>query len=194
MKLKDYLRTREGALAENRVGRLSILILVVANVLLVGALAAKSQTVVLVPPTLEERSVVDARAASDEMKVAWGLYLAGTLGNVTPRSSEFLKTNVSRFLSPRLYRSVVDGIEQQATQIREEQITLQFMPTLAKYDPEIEKVVVTGELVIRGLRGAERREIRTYEMGFIVRDYTVLLDELRVIDGAWKKAPGTEAN
>ena len=59
---------------------------------------------------------------------------------------------------------------------------------------EIEKVVVTGELVIRGLRGAERREIRTYEMGFIVRDYTVLLDELRVIDGAWAKDKGKEAS
>ena len=194
MKLTDYLRTREGALTENKFGRITIAILALANVILVGGLATKTQTVVLVPPTLEERSVIAANEASDETKVAWGLYLAGTLGNVTPRSSEFLKTNVSRFLSPRLYRSVVDGIEQQAAQIREEQITLQFMPTLARYDAEIEKVVVTGELVIRGLRGAERREIRTYEMGFIVRDYTVLLDELRVIDGAWAKDKGKEAS
>lgn len=194
MKLKDYLRTREGALTENKIGRVSIAILALANVILVGGLATKSQTVVMVPPTLEERSAVAAQEASDELKVAWGLYLAGTLGNVTPRSSEFLKTNVSRFLSPRLYRGVIDGIEQQATQIREEQITLQFMPTLARYDGEIDKVVVTGELVIRGTRGAERREIRTYEMGFIVRDYSVLLDELRVIDGPWAKATGKEAS
>lgn len=193
MKLKDYLRTREGALAENKVGRVTIIVLALANVLLVGALSTKTQTVVMVPPTLEERSEVAAREASAEIKVAWGLYLANTLGNVTPRTSEFLKTNVSRFLSPRLYRAVVDGIEEQAKQIRDEQITLQFMPTLARYDADIGKVIVTGELVIRGLRGAERREIRTYEMGFIVRDYTVLLDELRVIDGAWTKATGKEA-
>lgn len=186
MKMQDWFKTREGALRENSWGRMIILGQVVVILVMAAGLATQRQAVVLVPPTLEERTTIESNAASKEAKIAWGMYITGMLGNVTPRSSEFLTQSISRYLSPRMYRPVIEGIDEQAKQIRDEQITLQFIPTVARYDDEINRVIVSGELIIRGLRNAERREVRSYEMGFIVRDYRVLLDSMRVMDGEWK--------
>lgn len=192
MKMTDWFKTREGALTENKWGRMIILVQMIVILVLAFGMANQRQAVVLVPPTLEERGSVQAKQADAEIKTSWALYMANMIGNVTPRSSQFLTENMSRYLSPRMYRSVIEGIDAQAKLLREEQITLQFIPTLARYEPEIDKVVVSGELIERGLRNAERRSVRSYEMGFIVRDYKVLLDSMRVMDGEWKREVSAE--
>lgn len=192
MKMNDWFKTREGALTENKWGRMIILFQVVVILVMAFGMANQRQAVVLVPPTLEERSSVQARQADAETKTAWALYMANMLGNVTPRSSEFLTENIARHLSPRMYRSVIEGIDAQANLLRDEEITLQFIPTVARYEAEVDRVVVSGELIERGLRNAERRSIRTYEMGFIVRDYQVLLDSMRVMEGEWKREVSAE--
>lgn len=190
--MTDWFKTREGALTENRWGRIIILIQGVVILVMAFGMANQRQAVVLVPPTLEERSSVQARQADAEIKTAWALYIAKMLGNVTPSSSQFLVENMSRYLSPRMYRSVIEGIDAQAQILRQEQITLQFIPTVARFEPEINRVVVSGELIERGLRNAERRSVRTYEMGFIVRNYKVLLDSMRVMEGEWKREVPSE--
>lgn len=187
MKMTDWFKTREGALTENKWGRMIILVQMIVILVMAFGMANQRQAVVLVPPTLEERGSVQAQQADAEIKTSWALYIANMLGNVTPSSSQFLTENMSRFLSPRMYRPVIERIDAQAKQLREEQITLQFIPTVARYEPEIDRVVVSGELIERGLRNAERRSVRTYEMGFIVRDYKVLLDSMRVMEGEWKR-------
>lgn len=183
MKLTEYLQTRNGALAENRFSRWALLIQSIIILVLSFSLAIKRTAVVMVPPTLEERTEIASNNASQEAQIAWGLYITGLLGNVTPTSSEFLVGHISRYLSPRMYRPVIESIEAQIKEIREEQITLSFIPTIARYDDKKGSVMITGQLVIRAVRGQEKRETRTYEMRFITRNYVVLLDELNITEG-----------
>ncbi|MBT9136394.1 MAG: hypothetical protein DDT34_01470 [Firmicutes bacterium] len=194
MKLTDWFKTREGALSENKWGRIIILVQMIVILVMAFGMANQRQAVVLVPPNLEERTSVQARQADAAAKTAWALYIANTIGNVTPSSSQFLTETISRHLSPRIYRSVIEGIDAQARQLREEQISLQFIPTVARYEAEIDRVVVSGELIERGLRNAERRSVRSYEMGFIVRNYRVLLDSMRVMEGEWRRETPAEGD
>lgn len=187
MKLSHYLKTREGALKENVISRAVIATLVISNLVLALAMTSQKTTIVMVPPTLESSSQVGASDSGKETQVAWGMYLAGMLGNVTPRTAPYLKQNVSRHLSPNLYSQIVEAIDQQAEEIAKEQITLSFSPTIGRYDAELDRVIVTGELTIRGLRGAEKRELRTYEMKFVTRNYNVMLDALRIMQGKHSK-------
>jgi len=193
VKLTDYLQTREGALKENRYSRIAILVMAMTVCVLAIGLAAKDTTVVMVPPTLEEGSTVSATAASRETQVAWGMYLTSLLGNVTPRSAPFLKQNLTRHLSSRLYTSVTESVDRQIKDIQQEQISLSFTPTVARFDDELQKVVITGELVIRGLRGQEKRELRTYELGFVTRNYNVMLNSMRITQGQFDARAAREA-
>lgn len=192
MKLSHYLKTREGALKENVVSRAVIATLVLSNLVLGLAMTSQKTTIVMVPPTLESSSEIGASDSGKETQVAWGMYLAGMLGNVTPRTAPYLKQNISRHLSPNLYSSIVEAIDQQAEEIASEQITLSFAPTIGRYDAELDRVIVTGELTIRGLRGAEKRELRTYEMKFVTRNYNVMLDALRIMQGKHSKDAATQ--
>ena len=192
MKLSHYLKTREGALKENVVSRAVIATLVLSNLVLGLAMTSQKTTIVMVPPTLESSSEIGASDSGKETQVAWGMYLAGMLGNVTPRTAPYLKQNISRHLSPNLYSSIVEAIDQQAAEIASEQITLSFSPTIGRYDAELDRVIVTGELTIRGLRGAEKRELRTYEMKFVTRNYNVMLDALRIMQGKHSKDAATQ--
>jgi hypothetical protein len=73
--------------------------------------------------------------------------------------------------------------------LKEEQLTIAFDPMNSRWDPARNSVLITGEHRIRGLRGAERREVKTYEMRFVVSNYRVLLDHLDVHDGATPPPP-----
>ena len=193
MKLSNYLSTREGALKENRVSRIIIATLAGVVLLLSFALVNRTTTVVMVPPTLEAASAVGAGEASKETKIAWGLYLVGVLGNVTPRTAPFVKENVSRHLTPAMYNTLVEAIDAQVKEITQDQLTLSFAPTTARFDDPTGAVVVSGELVVRGLRGQERREMRSYEMKFVTRNYNVMLDSLRIMEGKYEAEKADDA-
>lgn len=203
MKLTQWLRTREGAILENRLSRMVIGALVIANLILIIILGRSNTTVVMVPPNLEERSSVGASHAGPETQVAWGLAMANLFGNATPRTVSFLNKSVARHLSPSIYNQVLEALDIQVKELEQEQISIQFIPALARWDKETSKVIVTGEAISRGLQGQERREIKTYVMGFVVQNYKLLLDSLdvkkghygeRVVDGRTKASAAQESD
>lgn len=185
MKLATWLQTRDGAIKENKFSRMALAIQTFVILALTIGLVNKDTTIVLVPATLTEKSEVGASFASKQTKVMWGMYLANLFGNVTPTSSKVLKDMVSPHLTSSLWGDTREAIDKQVEEINKEQLSLSFAPTIAREDPATGYVIVTGELVIRGLRGQERRELRTYEMGFVVRNYNVMLDHLRVMQGKY---------
>jgi len=180
-----YFGTRQGALNENRISRMIIAGLVGLACVQGVALLNKDTTVIMVPPTLEKESAVGASEASPETQVAWGMYLTGLLGNVTPKSAPALRGMVQRHLSPNLYDTVSEAIGKQAKEIQDEQVSLSFNPSTARYDAVSQYVGVTGELTIRGLQGQEKREVRSYELGFKTQNYNVLLNHLRIMQGGY---------
>lgn len=191
MKLSTYLETWDGALKENRFSRLILSAAVVVILIQAVALANKDTTVVLIPPQLEEKGQVSGSQASTSVQVSWGMYLATLLGNVTPTTVEAMAGNVGQHLSPKMYRPVLTQLNDQAKTIQQEQITVSFVPTIARWEPQIGAVVVTGDMYTRGIRGGEQKVTRTYEMRFIVQNYRVLLDDLRAFEGPWRMQDDT---
>lgn len=183
MRTREFLSTWEGALGENRFHRKALAALAAANLLLVAALLTKDTTVVLVPPTLDKRVEVSDSRSSPDVYSMWGLHVATLLGNVTPANAEFLSASLAPMLGPEIYRGVLDAIAQQVTLIKEEQLTLAFRPSEVRYDDAGHRVYVMGELVTRGARNVEEREIRTYELAFSTLNHAVRLDELLVHKG-----------
>ena len=186
MKFSTYFQTLQGALAENRIWRTVALGLVLANVLLIVAVVGKRETVVLVPPTLSAESRVASDQADAATKEAWGLYIVMQIANVTPRTVDYIGNQVGKSIAPAAYTTFMQGLAEQAKQIKEDNLTIQFAPTHTFYVAEKGIVVVSGEHTVRGMRGAERKTVRTYELGLSVSNYRVVADSIRTYDGPWK--------
>ena len=90
MNLQRFFATWAGLTLENRVNRLIILLLLGVNGVLAVTINQTDRTVVLVPPVLEGEVSVARASASQEVRVAWALFVAERLGNVNPTHAEFL--------------------------------------------------------------------------------------------------------
>ena len=112
MKLSEFLATWRGTTLENRVWRIAILLLAVANLVLVGLVGQVERTVVLVPPVLEGEVTIAREYASQEVEESWGLYVAELLGNVSPATVDAL-TGVLEPLLAGLRRTVMKAIAEQ---------------------------------------------------------------------------------
>ena len=77
------------------------------------------------------------------------------------------------------------SVSEQATQIKAEQISIQFAPREVFYHPVLKKVIVSGDYWIRGSRNSEQKMVRTYVMGVTVKNYVVQLSSLQTQEGPW---------
>ncbi len=185
MNFSDYFNTREGALRENHVTRYVMILLAVAIVILAFMAQGKETVVVLVPPMLEEKTEISSSEAGDPYKTSWGLFFATLLGNVTPRSAEHVTENIGRYAHPAAYKTMLEQVAAQVELIEQDKLTISFAPTQVFFNEANKHVVVTGEFVIRGLRDAEKKMLRTYEIGVDVRNYRVALTSVVAYEGPW---------
>lgn len=185
MKMSLYVKTWRGALAENKFSRYIILLLSITVLVLAISLMGKDTKIVLVPPEMTQESAVASNNADAPYKEAWATYVAMMLGNATPRTAPYISESIGKLMSPAVYRTMMDGLTEQASRISDEQLTIQFSPNQTFYLPAKDVVVVTGEYVIRGMQASEQRMVRTYEIGIDVSNYVVRVDSLTAYEGAW---------
>lgn len=167
MDLKAFLKTWEGTQAENRWSRLFIAGLLALTFLLAIKALTKESIIVLQPPNLAQEAWVTQSASSQSYQETWGLYLAQTLGNATPSTVGFLKERLGPLLAPNIYSDVMEAIELQANQIRNDRVSMRFEPRQIAYEESTGKVFVYGHSYVRGVSGKEDRGERTYE--FVVK-------------------------
>lgn len=160
-----------------------IAVLVLTQVMLVYGLVNKKPVLVLQPPTLADKAELTANAASESYKKAWGLYAGMLLGNVTPARLEFIKTAIEPLLAPDIYHSVMKAIADQATQIRNDRISISYEPTAVSYMRSHDLVFVTGRLTNTGPSGQEDSYQWTYEMRIGVNNYMPEISHLKAYRG-----------
>ena len=180
MKLKALLQTWDETRSENRFLRLTNTALILCVLAMGFALMIKDRTVVLVPPKLDATSWVSSESASPEMFTAQALFLTSLIGNVNGDTASFLRDQLPGYLSSAVYKQVMDSLDRQIETVQEERLTLFFSANDVYYNPAGHRVYVVGESLARSVRGAEQRQIKTYELGFRVVDHRLLVDRLIV--------------
>ncbi|MEC6096347.1 TraE/TraK family type IV conjugative transfer system protein [Enterobacter hormaechei] len=174
MNLKKYLKTWEGTQTENKWGRIfggEISVLIVF--LLVVQVFSKEAIVTIQPFTLTEEAWVTKNNASQSYKEAWGFAFAQLLGNVTPGTVDFVKERITPLLSPSIYRDVIDAIEIQAQQIKNDRV-MRFEPRFVEYEPKSDKEC--GYSYVKGASSNEERSERSYEFAIKISNYAPVLD------------------
>ena len=187
MNMSEYFRTWRGTRAENRAARPIMLVQALTILALVMFMWRMERTVVTVPPTLTQEASISQNKADGRMQETWAMYFVTLTGNMTPRTAPVVKEVLQELLSPRAFNTVSEWIDSEIAIITRDRVTLGFSPDVVRYEPHIDKVVVTGDIVLRGQRGNERRQTRTYELGFSTSNYRVQLTDFNVYEGRYSR-------
>lgn len=180
MNLSQFIESWDNVQAENKFYRFMLLGLVVTNFVSAIAAMRADRTVVLVPPHLNTEVEIARNNAASQLKESWGLYLAELLGNVTPDNTDFIQKAISPLLSSAIYREVINAMTEQANAIRIDNVATSYKPREVLYEPETDKVFVTGELTTYGLNNVAEKNKRTYEFKFDLDNYRPRLTRIDV--------------
>ena len=105
-------------------------------------------------------------------------------GNVTPSNVGFIKDRIDRLLSPAIYNDVVNVLEMQSQQIRNDRVSIRFEPRFVEYEPKSEKVFVYGYSFTKGMSNeSEVRTDRTYEFEIAISNYIPVIDFMDTYEG-----------
>lgn len=147
------------------------------------SLMTKERVTILVPPLLEADAEVRRDAASPDYLRAWGLYIAQSIGNVTPKSVEFVRQSIEPLLSSSIYADVIERIEQEVSKIKTDRLSISFEPHSVLIEPERSRVFVTGLRVAEDLVGGQERRSVTYEIGITMAAYRPLITDISTYPG-----------
>lgn len=171
MKMQEFFSTVKGMTFENKFNRIVIGALLVLNLVLGLSLSSKKPVVVLIPPEISEETIIGQNAASASYKQAWAMFMASMVGNVTPGNVDFVKRTLEKMLDPRLYHATQEDLEKQARLIAEENLAVSFLPDAVLYQPETDRIFVTGSSVTTGPYGQPSQEKKTYEIEVTIKNY-----------------------
>ena len=160
---------------ENRIGRYVSVGQVIAIIILAYAVVHRDEIVVLSPPNLSEQVEISRDKASLAYKKGFAMYLAMLGGNVTPGNVAIIKEAIGPLLAPAIYRNVMDSIEKQINALRMDRITLEYTPKAISYEPETDKIFVSGTQVSRGPSGQPDTKRRAYEFIIDMQNYRPVL-------------------
>ncbi|MBF0393337.1 MAG: hypothetical protein HQL38_11725 [Alphaproteobacteria bacterium] len=143
----------------------------IALVLVGGRAFSRSETIVLVPPTLTESVKIGKQMMGESASVNWGTYLALLMGNVTPESADFVKAAVGEVVDPSIHRDVMDRMTDEIERLKRDRVSQRFEARTAFYEAATNKVFVTGNGFVVGAGGKETRYEKTFEAEMVVKNY-----------------------
>jgi conjugal transfer pilus assembly protein TraE len=147
------------------------------------ALVRREQIVVVVPPVVDEELAVGRHSGDLAYKRAWAMFVAETLGDITPANLTFMRDVMERFVDASIYREAMDRLEGELDKVRRDQLAISFEPHRVLYEEERDRVFVHGVSTMRSPLGGEVRAARTFEMAIGVVNYHPRLTFLTTYDG-----------
>lgn len=185
MNLQRYFSTFQGLKTENRLNRVVTGLLVVAVIGEAFVIATRPQIVTIQPWTLASDAQITKSDASQSYIEAWGLALAELLGNVQPGSVDFIADRLRPLLDPAIYHRVMDGLQQNAEDLRDDRVSMRFEPRTVRFEKSTGRVFVTGMSYVRQGTSleTEQHSQRTYEFGIKIAHYAPLVTHITTYEG-----------
>lgn len=183
MNLANYLKKYSWMQTEIHWGRAFMGGLIVINGMLAVRVITQEKIIEIVPFTLTEDAWLGESSASRSYKEAWAMAFTMLFGNVTPSTVDFVKTRTTPFFAPKIYSQVIEILEVQARQIKDDRVSLRFEPRHVEYEMGTDKVFVYGYSFARGASSKESRADRTYEFRIKIAKYAPQIDYIDTYSG-----------
>lgn len=160
-----------------------------STVLLAMKVYSEHERVVLTPPHVTERMEISWDSANAEYYKAFGLYVAGLIGNITPKNADFIVDILSSFIHSSIYadvRTKLKAITEDPV-FRDSGAYSYFIPDQILYEPDTKKVFVIGNVMLGTAARQPRPEAIVYE-------FQIRIENGRPIVFGLQSYPGNEAH
>lgn len=160
---------------------------VIVNVALAVNQALLMERHTLIPPGLTDRATIERSKASESYLSAWGMYVATTLGSVTPSNALTVANLVGPQVDPKLWHSLraqILSIADDPAYTRSGTFS-NFVPTRVQTENNGYRIFVEGKLSELSYRDISKAVAinATYEMEFVVRSGLPILVTLNSYAG-----------
>jgi conjugal transfer pilus assembly protein TraE len=184
MRMKEFLGTWTELHQSNRFLKAALGAMLIVNLLLAAGLLLKDRTLVLLPPGLNEAAELSRRHASEGYKKAWGVHAATLLGNVTPDNADFVLKSLQDMVSGDIRQDIHAQVAQALGALRQERVSSVFDLRQVAYEPQTDKVFVSGRANLVGAGGKGSYSDQAYEFQIDVRQYSPVIAHLALYPGA----------
>lgn len=193
MNYKQFTSTWLSLQASNRFLKICCVLLIALNfVALIGWLN-KERMVILIPPDLSKESEIARNKASEGYKKAWGMYTASLIGNVTPDNADFILESFKNMVTSEIRSQIIDQVMEELDSVKQEKISSVFEITQVAYEPESDKVFVTGRNRMMGAGGSSPVTNQTFEFTINVKNYSPIITQMASYPGQPKFISTVEA-
>jgi len=183
MDYKNFASTWLSLQASNRFLKLVVMFLMTLNLLTLIGWLKKDSSVILIPPGLSEKSEIAKNKASEGYKKAWAMYTATMIGNVTPENADFVLDSFSGMVSGEIRSLVIEQIAQELDTLKQEKVSSTFEIIRVTYEPESDKVFVTGRNRMTGAGGKSTPTDQTFEFQIDVKQYSPIITQMASYQG-----------
>lgn len=148
MKLNTLFKNWSGTISISEKMAVANLLLVVVVLGLVVKMNFEHERIVMVPPHMSERATVSWKGASGNYMESWGLFIAASIGSITPQTATSVADSMGYYFDPAIYPSIrnqIMSIVDDPNFTRSGTINV-FTPKVAEWEAATEKVFVHGVL------------------------------------------------
>ncbi len=183
MDYKNFASTWLSLQASNRFLKFVCVFLMTLNLLTLIGWLKKDTSVILIPPSLSEKSEVSKNKASEGYKKAWGMYTATLIGNVTPENADFVLDSFSGMVTGEIRTLLTEQIAMELETLKQEKVSSTFEIVRVTYEPEPDKVFVTGRNRMTGAGGKSTPTEQTFEFQIDVKQYSPIITQMASYPG-----------
>jgi len=142
------------------------------NLLLTYGLVFQKETIIKEPPMSGNQKIIfKENWASESYHIGWGMFLANTFGNVTPKNVDFVKDIVGPLSHPSIYNDVIIQLQRQAEEIKRERVSKTFELSGTLYEASTGKVFIEGKSFTKGYYDVGKPQHSTYEFIMVISNY-----------------------
>ena len=188
MDYKNFASTWLSLHASNQFLKFVCIFLMALNLLSLIGWLKKDSTVILIPPSLSEKSEIAKNKASESYKKAWAMYTATLIGNVTPENADFVLDSFSGMVTGEIRGLITEQIAQELETLKQEKVSSTFEIVRVTYEPETDKTYVTGRNRLTGAGGKSNPTEQTFEFKIDVEQYSPIIMQMASYKGMPKLA------
>lgn len=183
MDYKNFASTWLSLQASNRFLKLVCLSLMGINLLTLIGWLKKDTAVILIPPSLSEKSEIAQNKASEGYKKAWAMYTATLIGNVSPENADFVLDSFSNMVTGEIRSLITEQVAQELDMLKQEKVASRFEIVRVTYEPETDKVFITGRNVLIGAVSKSAPTEQTFEFQIDVKQYSPIITQMASYQG-----------
>lgn len=183
MDYKNFASTWLSLQASNRFLKLVCLSLMGLNLLTLTGWLKKDTAVILIPPSLSEKSEIAQNKASEGYKKAWAMYTATLIGNVSPENADFVLDSFSNMVTGEIRSLITEQVAQELDMLKQEKVASRFEIVRVTYEPETDKVFITGRNVLIGAVSKSAPTEQTFEFQIDVKQYSPIITQMASYQG-----------